>query len=95
MIIDQECDMNIFIMGNIYPKIMCPNLHTKPPCSIVHMNDFNGVESTLWIVVYASYKEDDWYKVNIYLHKHVLTCLCMLVAIFEMIDKIKKNMKNV
>ena len=34
VIIDQECDVNIFIMGIIYPKIMCPNcVHTKLSCS--------------------------------------------------------------
>ena len=34
MIIDQVCDMNVFIMGIIYPKIMCPNcVHTKLSCS--------------------------------------------------------------
>ena len=28
MIIDQECDVNIFIMGILYPKTMCtPNCH--------------------------------------------------------------------
>ena len=31
----QECDVNIFIMGIIYPKIMCPNcVHTKLSCSV-------------------------------------------------------------
>ena len=30
MIIDQKCDVNIFIMCNVYPKISCPNcVHTK------------------------------------------------------------------
>ena len=34
VIIDQKCDVNIFIMGIIYPKIMCPNcVHTKLSCS--------------------------------------------------------------
>ena len=39
MIIDQECDLNIFIMGIIYPKIMCPIcVHTKLPCSVIVMS---------------------------------------------------------
>ena len=36
MIIDQECDVTIFILGIIYPKIMCPNcVQTKLSCSVL------------------------------------------------------------
>ena len=39
MIMDQECDVNIFILGIIYPKIMCPNcVHTKLSCSGIMTN---------------------------------------------------------
>ena len=31
---DLECNVNVFIMGITYPKIMCPNcVHTKLSCS--------------------------------------------------------------
>ena len=63
----QECDVNIFILGIIYPKIMCPNcVHTKLSCSALYSEIF-----LYFIYQYVKYHISTIHILNKCVHKLV------------------------